>query len=103
MPSLTAHRAFATVETERRPVATRSGRYEENSMRLDQGPFGCGWALLVVLAVVGACAPAAPAQRSGQGSAPDGSAAAPAAAAPAKVNLGLAFDTLGRAPLYVAM
>jgi NitT/TauT family transport system substrate-binding protein len=72
-------------------------------MRLDQGPFGCGWALLVVLAVVGACAPAAPAQRSGQGSAPDGSAAAPAAAAPAKVNLGLAFDTLGRAPLYVAM
>src|SRR5688572_10954952 len=71
-------------------------------MRLDRPPAFLGWALLVLLAVAGACAPA---QRTGQASSPAGSAAAPAAAAnaPAKVNLGLAFDTLGRAPLYVAM
>jgi NitT/TauT family transport system substrate-binding protein len=74
-------------------------------MRLNWHPAFLGWALLVVLAVVGACAPAPPAPRTGQASSPAGGAATPAAAAatPAKVNLGLAFDTLGRAPLYVAM
>src|SRR5690242_6008558 len=60
-----------------------------------------GLALTAALALV-ACAPAtagAPASTGASQAAP----AAPAAPAPAKSQLGLATDTIGCAPLYVAL
>jgi NitT/TauT family transport system substrate-binding protein len=62
-----------------------------------------GWVSILVVLMVGACAPSARTGQAPTSDLPAGAPAAPAASQPAKVQLGLAFDTLGRAPLYVAL